>query len=102
MAVKMIDPNLAASLYQKTANVGDKQTSGGDGVSFTSFLKDTISDTIDTVKSSEKMSAQALTGQADLADVVQSVTAAELTIQTTLAVRDKIINAYQEIMRMPI
>jgi len=48
------------------------------------------------------MSAQAVTGEADLTDVVAAITSAELTLQTVVAVRDRLISAYQEIMRMPI
>ncbi len=99
MPVKMIDPSLAAGLYAKTSNVAKV---GADNVSFSDFLKDKISDTIDTLKAGEKTQAQAITGEADLADVVQAVTSAELSLQTVVAVRDRMINAYQEIMRMPI
>ena len=47
-------------------------------------------------------SADALTGDIGLPELVQAVSAAELTLQTTVAVRDRMISAYQEIMRMPI
>ena len=101
MPVKMIDPSLAAGLYAKTSNVS-KAGVGAENVSFSDFLKDRVSDTIDTLKIGEKTQAQAITGEADLADVVQAVTSAELSLQTVVAVRDRMINAYQEIMRMPI
>ena len=48
------------------------------------------------------MSAQAAIGKADLTDVVTAVTNAEMTLQTVTAVRDKVVSAYQEILRMPI
>jgi flagellar hook-basal body complex protein FliE len=48
------------------------------------------------------MSAKAVTGEADIVDVVQAVGNAEITLQTVVAVRDRVISAYQEIMRMPI
>lgn len=102
MPVKMIDPSLAAGLYAKTSAVGAKGAPGADKVSFSDILKDKVSDSIETIKSSEKMSAQAITGQADISDVVQAVTAAELTLQTVVAVRDRMISAYQSIMQMPI
>ena len=57
---------------------------------------------VETQKASEKMSADAVMGKADITDVVQAVTEAEVTLQTMVAVRDKVIGAYQEIMRMPI
>ena len=43
-----------------------------------------------------------MTGQVDIRDVVMAVNNAEVTLQTAVAVRDKVIAAYQEIMRMPI
>ncbi len=103
MAVKMIDPNAAASLYANTAGIGKKAGAGADdGVSFSDFLKQKVSDSMETLKAGEKASSQAVTGDGDLTDVVQAVTAAELTLQTVVAVRDKLVSAYQEIMRMPI
>ncbi len=100
---KMIDPSLAASAYGSTQNLSKKAGAGADdGVSFSDFLQQKATETLDTLKTSEKTSAQAVTGAADLTDVVQAVTAAELTLQTVVAVRDRLIAAYQEIMRMPI
>ena len=40
--------------------------------------------------------------QADIVDVVNAVNSAELTLDTVVAVRDKVIAAYQTIMQMPI
>lgn len=100
---KMIDPSLAASAYGNTQSLGKKVATGGDdSVSFSDFLKQKASESIDTMKAGEKASAQAVTGEADITDVVQAVTSAELTLQTVVAVRDRLISAYQEIMRMPI
>lgn len=96
----------AASLYQNTAKIA---TNGGlvssgtqDQVSFGSLMKAGIEKVVETQKVSEKMSADAVMGKADITDVVQAVTEAEVTLQTMVAVRDKVIGAYQEIMRMPI
>lgn len=47
------------------------------------------------------MMAQAV-GKAEMVDVVTAVAEAELTVQTIVAVRDRVISAYQEILRMPI
>ena len=46
--------------------------------------------------------AQAFVGHANLREVVEAVNAAEITLQTVVAVRDRMIAAYQEIMRMPV
>ena len=45
---------------------------------------------------------QQVQGKANIVDVVQSVNAAELTLDTVVAVRDKVVAAYQSIMNMPI
>lgn len=52
--------------------------------------------------SAESNITNAALGQADLVDVVTAVAAAEATLETVVSVRDSVIRAYQEIMRMPI
>lgn len=99
---KMIDPSLAASAYGNAQGLSKKAGAGNEGVSFSDFLQQKASEALETVKSGETTSARAVTGEADLTDVVQAVTAAELTLQTVVAVRDRLISAYQDIMRMPI
>lgn len=111
--IDRIDPTIAAQAYAKNnvirGGTGDdvigesgEGEGGSGGVSFADFLKDQARESVDTLRQSESMSAKAVTGEADLTDVVQAVTAAELTLQTVVSVRDRVISAYQEIMRMPI
>ncbi len=54
------------------------------------------------LQKSETVSLQAITGSAGLTDVVTAVTSAEVTLRTVVAVRDRLISAYQEIMKTPI
>ncbi|MCW2246494.1 flagellar hook-basal body complex protein FliE [Azospirillum fermentarium] len=97
--------NAAISAYANTAARG---TSGGgmapraDGPSFGDVLEEAVKSSVNTMKAGETMSAQAAVGQAELTDVIQAVTNAEVTLQTVTTVRDKVITAYQEILRMPI
>tara|TARA_R110001592_G_scaffold27763_13_gene102727 strand:- start:18170 stop:18514 length:345 start_codon:yes stop_codon:yes gene_type:complete len=114
MGFNGITPNAAVNAYTNSQGIGGSNAastqiiSGGDaaadndGVSFSEFLKNNIEKSVETMKGGEEMSAKAITGDADLTDVVQAVTSAELTLQTVVAVRDRMISAYQEIMRMPI
>ncbi|MBF0269505.1 MAG: flagellar hook-basal body complex protein FliE [Alphaproteobacteria bacterium] len=69
---------------------------------FAGLVKGAVQTSIDTMKNGERMSMKAIAGQADLTEVVTAVSAAEVTLQTVMAVRDKVITAYNEIMRMPI
>lgn len=103
----MIDPTLAANAYAsssgiKTSGVPNAASLDDGGVKFSDFLKDKAQDSMDTLRAGEVMSAKAVTGEADLLDVVGAVSSAELTLQTIVSLRDRMISAYQEIMRMPI
>jgi len=72
------------------------------GASFKDLLKDKIEGAVESQHTSEKMSAQAVAGNADITDVLQAVTDAEMTLNTVMAVRDRVISAYQQILRTPI
>ena len=71
-------------------------------MTFSDFLKQQAAKSVDTLRKGEAMSAKAVTGEADMIAVVQAVSAAEITVQTAVALRDRMVSAYQEIMRMPI
>jgi len=75
---------------------------GGSGDGFVDALKGAAESWVETMRQGEQKSVQAVTGQVDIRDVVMAVNNAEVTLQTAVAVRDKVIAAYQEIMRMPI
>ncbi|MBP2229325.1 flagellar hook-basal body complex protein FliE [Azospirillum agricola] len=99
----MVNPLSAATAYANTAAraTGPKALGPTEGASFGEVLEQAAHSAIGTMQKSETMSAQAAIGKADLNDVVQAVTNAEVTLQTVTAVRDKVLNAYQEILRMP-
>jgi len=69
--------------------------------SFSQLVKAEISDLETTSKKGEALSMQAMAGKADLQEVVTAVSNAEVALETVVAVRDKMISAYKEIMQMP-
>jgi len=109
-----IDPTLATRAYQnailRAADQGQKgEDMFNDGVgakakesTFADLVRGAVSDAIDTQKTSETVATKAIRKEANLVDVVTAVNNAEVTLQAVVAVRDRVINAYQEIMRMPI
>ena len=101
MPVDKLNPAAAASAYSNTQKA-KPGIGAGDGPKFGDMLREAATESIATMRGGEKASAQAVTGNADLTDVVEAVTNAELTLQTVVAVRDRMLSAYQEIMRMPI
>jgi len=69
---------------------------------FMDMVKGAASSAIEANKNAEEISKLAVTGKADVAEVVTAIAHAETTLQTVVSVRDKVISAYQEILRMPI
>ncbi len=100
MVDKIANPAAAANAYANMAKLGGAAPSEEvAGPSFGDILKNSISDSIGVLKAGEAMSAKAVTGEATLPDVVQAVNAADLTLRTVVSVRDRLISAYQELMR---
>ena len=74
----------------------------GLGGSFASMLEGAIGGVAEAGRKAETQAMAAAGGRADLVDVVTAVAESETALQTLVAVRDKVISAYEEIMRMPI
>jgi flagellar hook-basal body complex protein FliE len=105
----MAIPAAAAAAYQALAKIGIEapaQAAGGAATgatqSFGDFLSSAVKDSVGTMKQGETLAMKQIAGQADIVDVVNAVNQAELTLNTVVAVRDKVIQAYQSIMQMPI
>lgn len=102
----------AASAYTDALNRAAQSRSdsvdlglGGDkvaGPSFADMLQDVATQSVDSLRGGETVAMQAAGRQAELVDVVTAVTNAEVSLQTVVAVRDRVIQAYQDIVRMPI
>jgi flagellar hook-basal body complex protein FliE len=100
-------PAAAAAAYQSIQQMGQAAASspgiapaGAGG--FSDFLSGAIKDSISTIHQGEQAATQQISGKANIVDVVNSVNAAEITLDTVVAVRDKVVAAYQSIMNMPI
>jgi len=103
-----ITPSAATAAYQAISKIGTESaaTAGSStanvGSDFTQFLSQAMNSAVSTMKQGEQVAASQVTGQADVVSVVNAVNAAELSLDTVVAVRDKVISAYQNIMQMPI
>ncbi|MBI5942358.1 MAG: flagellar hook-basal body complex protein FliE [Caulobacterales bacterium] len=74
----------------------------GGGQDFSDLLKSVMTDAMQASKTAETQIAAQVSGKAELIDVVTAISSAEASLETVMAVRDQVISAYQEIMRMPI
>lgn len=78
------------------------ETSDIAGSSFMDLLGSALKGAADTGYKSELVSTKALSGKADLTDLVTAISEAETALTAVVNVRDRVINAYQEIIKMPI
>ena len=69
---------------------------------FADMLTSVMGDMTQTTRAAETQMTSRVQGQGSLIDVVTAVSSAEASLETVMAVRDQVISAYQEIMRMPI
>ncbi|MBI1245088.1 MAG: flagellar hook-basal body complex protein FliE [Alphaproteobacteria bacterium] len=103
-------PSLAAAAYQGAARIartgaapdGAEDPAAAGSADFGTVLAQAAQNTMQSLKAGEKASLQAIAGKADVGQVVQALSAAETTLQAAVAVRDRVVAAYQEIIRMPI
>lgn len=95
----------ANAAYQAATKLGGAQSApsgAAQGTGFGDFLSHAMKDAIGSMKAGEQAAAQQAAGQGDIVNVVNAVNQAEITLDTVVAVRDKVIQAYQSIMQMPI
>lgn len=74
----------------------------GTGDSFADMLKAAGEQVAGAVEGGEQISVQSNVSSVELTDVVHAVNNAEIALQTVVAVRDRVVDAYQQIIRMPI
>ena len=103
----MVSPMLAARAYQAVQNGGPAKASGGaaaleDGPDFGQMVAHAMGDVVSSSRAAETKMAAHTQGKAQLVDVVTSISSAQASLETMMAVRDQVIQAYQSILNMPI
>ena len=94
---KLVTPDMGASGGAKAAGA----IAGGEK-NFSSMLKDAMGTVMEAGKKSDGQAQAMATGKANVVDVVTAVAETEVAIDALVAVRDRVIQSYEEIMRMPI
>jgi flagellar hook-basal body complex protein FliE len=117
----MASPTVAANAYSSLARIMDSGGSGAaagriadigglsggkpadaGGVSFGTMLKDAIGSVVDTGRKSDAQTISMASGKSNVMDVVTAVAETDVAISTLVSVRDRVIQSYEDIMRMPI
>lgn len=106
--VNIANPAAVTNAYQAIQKASSQVDSGAAGaanvgkVSFTDMLEDATRSAIGSIHAGEKASAAGVMGTMDPLAITQAVTAARMTLDTVVAVRDAAIEAYNRIQGMPI
>jgi flagellar hook-basal body complex protein FliE len=110
----MASPLAAASAYANIARLATDPSQtlasppgvgaggAGAGGNFASLLKDAIGNVVETGRKSDAQTQAMANGKSNMVDVVTAVAETEVAVDAVVAVRDKVIAAYDEIMKMPI
>ena len=102
MTINLTNAINAYASAAKSTGMEARVGASAQGSDFADMVRDAAVGAKETALKGEAMSMQAAAGKADLSDVVIAVTNAEVALQTVVAVRDRVIQSYQEIMRMPL
>ncbi len=95
-----VAPAQAAAAYRASSSPATDGAVAEGG--FGAHLRRAVEGAVELGHSADAAATQALLGQGSVSDVVLAVSRAELALQTAVAVRDRVVAAYQDVMRMPI
>ncbi len=105
----MASPTVAANAYANLARILDtggtskgSETGGGGGPSFGALLKDAIGSVLEAGKKSDAQTVAMASGKANVMDVVTAVAETDVAVSTLVSVRDRVIQSYEDIMKMSI
>lgn len=70
--------------------------------SFGEMLREAAAQSVESVRQGDEVATQGLVGNASIQQVVEATMTMESTVRVSVSVRDKVVEAYQDIMRMPI
>ena len=100
----------AANAYASATNLVDQSskpamgmpTGAAAGPDFGSLVADSIGSVIEAGNNSDQKAMELVNGNANVVDVVTAISETEIAMETMVTIRDRVISAYEEIMRMPI
>ena len=103
----MASPTVAANAYASLARIlnpgeAGKGSETGTGPSFSALLKDAMGSVLDAGRKSDAQSVAMAAGKANVMDVVTAVAETDVAVSTLVSVRDRVIQSYEDIMKMTI
>ena len=96
-----IDTIAATELYGAARKAITPQD-GAEEPGFADAVEKALQQMRETVQQGERAAMEAMAGKGDVQSVVEALTATEMALETAVVVRDRVVEAYQEILRMPV
>lgn len=104
-----VNAHLAGGLYRNAIRIARPDGSSptalgrqGGEQDFTKSLRDSALETLRQIRGAEKTAKAGIAGRADAQSVVQALAETQLAVETASIVRNKVVEAYNEILRMPV
>ena len=102
----MASPTVAANAYANLARVLDSGGAGKGsetgGPSFSAVLKDALGSVMESGRKADTQTVAMASGKANVMDVVTAVAETDVAVSTLVSVRDRVIQAYEDILKMQI
>ncbi|WKA26825.1 flagellar hook-basal body complex protein FliE [Bradyrhizobium roseum] len=103
----MASPTVAANAYAALSRIvesggAEKGGASAGGPSFSALVKDAVGSVLDAGKKSDAQTLAMTSGKANVMDVVTAVAETDVAVSTLVSVRDRMIQSYEDIMKMPI
>ncbi len=92
----------AGASSDAAANPIASAAGAGNGLDFGDMVGNAAKSAIQTMHQAEQTTAAGVAGKADVQSVVQALSSAEVTMQTVVTIRDKVLSAYNDVMHMAI
>jgi flagellar hook-basal body complex protein FliE len=102
MASPTVAANAYAALARMTSTGAGKGAEAGGGQSFGAVLKEALGSVLDAGRKSDAQTVAMTSGKANVMDVVTAVAETDVAVSTLVSVRDRVIQSYEDIMKMPI
>lgn len=99
---------VAANAYKLAQGLANRSEQGQSGLGdatkpdFASMVQQAVGGVVDQGRAAEAKSLSYASGKTDVIDMVTAVSETEVALETMVSIRDKVIAAYEDIMRMPI
>lgn len=105
----LVTPAAAAGAYARvqggsttSVDAAQEGASGTDASGFGSTLQRALDGVVQAGHEADAQAAQGISGEGNITEVVMAVSRAQLALQSTVAVRDRVVQAYQDIMKISI